>query len=347
MASVTPAIPVFFDARQLGHRPAVELHNGGWADHAEKAERAEIILKALGEHRPARDHGIEPILRVHCPDYVTFLRAAHSDWLAAGRSGDAIGYTWPVVGRRPLALDRIDARLGQYSFDAATPITEGTWDAAYWSAQSALSAVEAVTSGEQAAFALCRPPGHHCGRDYLGGYCYLNSAAIAAAEAMARGRRVAILDIDYHHGNGTQDIFLESGELLFVSIHADPATDYPFFWGFADERGVGAGKGKTLNLPLPRGTAIEPFMGALETGCAAVAEHGTDLLVLSFGADTYAEDPISFFELRVADYARIGARIAALGIPTAIVMEGGYKIDALGRIVTSLLSGFAPGQGTQ
>ena len=336
----TLAIPVFFDARQLGHRPAIELHNGGWADHAEKAERAEIILGALGAQRPARDHGMEPVLRVHCPDYVAFLRSAFADWTATGRGGDAIGYTWPVVRRRALRLDRIDARLGQYSFDAATPIAEGTWEAAYWSAQTALSALGAVMEGESVAFALCRPPGHHCGRDYLGGYCYLNSAAIAAAEAAQSGRRVAILDIDYHHGNGTQDIFYESGEVLFVSIHADPATDYPFYWGFADERGAGAGEGKTLNLPLPRGTGIEAFMAALETACAAIGEHDTDLLVLSFGADTFADDPISFFELGEPDYARIGARVSALGLPTAIVMEGGYRIDALGRIVTSFLSGF-------
>ena len=340
MSAPSPAIPAYFDPRQLEHRPALELHNGSWADYAEKAERAEIILAQFPDPRRARDHGLEPILRVHSPDYVDFLRSAHSDWLAAGRSGDAIGYTWPVVRRRALRLDRIDARLGRFSFDAASPITAGTWDAAYWSAQTALSALDAVLEGESVAFALCRPPGHHCGRDYLGGYCYLNSAAIAAAEAARGGRRVAILDIDYHHGNGTQDIFYESGELLFVSIHADPATDYPFFWGHSDERGSGAGEGKTLNLPLPRGTRIDAYLEALERACAAVADHGTDLLVLSFGADTYADDPISFFELREADYAAIGARVAALRLPTVIVMEGGYAIDALGCIVTAFLSGF-------
>jgi acetoin utilization deacetylase AcuC-like enzyme len=334
------SIPIYFDARQLDHRPALELHNGSWADYAEKAERAEILLAALPQPRPLRDHGVDPILRVHCPDYVDFLRTAHAAWLEAGREGDAIGYTWPVVHRRALDLDRIDARLGRFSYDAATPITAGTWDSAYWSAQSALSAVEAVVGGEPTAFALCRPPGHHSGRDYLGGYCYLNSAAIAAAEAAQRGRRVAILDIDYHHGNGTQDIFLESADVLFVSMHADPAMDYPFFWGHADERGIGAGEGKTLNLPLPRGTTIEPYLDALETACAAIAAHGTDLLVLSFGADTFEGDPISHFKLREEDYAVIGARIAALGLPTAIVMEGGYAIEALGRITTALLSGF-------
>ena len=334
------SVPVFFDPRQLAHRPALELHNGSWADYAEKAERAEIILAEFDAPRAARDHGLDPILEVHCPDYVEFLRTAHAAWLEAGRGGDAIGYTWPVVLRRDLALDRIDAKLGRYSYDAATPITADTWDSAYWSAQSALSAVEAVLDEAlPASFALCRPPGHHSGRDYLGGYCYLNSAAIAATEAVRRGRRVAVLDIDYHHGNGTQDIFSESGEVLFVSIHADPASDYPFFWGHADERGIGAGEGTTLNLPLPRGTAIGAYLEALETACAAVASHGTDLLVLSFGADTYEGDPISFFELREADYAVIGSRIAAL--ESRPRRDGGAYAIARSRIITSLLSGFA------
>ncbi len=341
MAAPSHAIPVFFDPRQLAHQPALELHNGSWADYAEKSARAEIILEQFAVHRPAEDHGLEPILRVHSADYVEFLRSAHEAWLNAGRSGDAIGYTWPVVRRRDLRLDRIDARLGRYSFDAATPITAETWSAAYWSAQAALSAVAAVLEKAQpVAFALCRPPGHHSGRDYLGGYCYLNSAAIAAAEAVRHGRRVAILDIDYHHGNGTQDIFLDSGDVLFASIHADPVMDYPFFWGHADERGIDAGEGKTLNLPLPRGTQIKAYLEALEIACAAIVKHETNLLVLSFGADTFEDDPISYFELREEDYALIGSRTGVLEIPTAIVMEGGYAIEALGRIVTSLLSGF-------
>jgi acetoin utilization deacetylase AcuC-like enzyme len=335
-------IPVFFDDRQLAHQPALELHNGSWAEYAEKASRAEIILQQFERHRPADDHGLDPILRVHSSDYVEFLQSAHQAWLAAGRSGDAIGYTWPVVRRRDVDLDRIDAKLGRFSYDAATPITAGTWQAAYWSAQVALTATAAVIDeGCDVTFALCRPPGHHAGADYLGGYCYLNSAAIAAADAHHRGQRVAILDIDYHHGNGTQDIFLESADVLFVSIHADPSMDYPFFWGHADERGIGRGAGKTLNLPLPRGTGIEPYLEALDRACAAIREHGTDVLVLSYGADTYEDDPISYFKLREQDYAVIGSRIAELRIPTVVIMEGGYAIDALGRNVSSLLSGLS------
>jgi len=343
MSSLSVSVPVFFDVRQLSHQPALELHNGSWAEYAEKASRAEVILKQFKRCQRPRDHGVEPILRVHSREYVDFLRSAHDDWLAAGRTGDAIGYTWPVVRRRDLNLDRIDARLGRYSYDAATPITAGTWEAAYWSAQSALTALDGVLDQrERCSFALCRPPGHHAGRDYLGGYCYLNSAAVAAAEAAHRGRRVAILDIDYHHGNGTQDIFYKSADVLFASIHADPTMDYPFYWGHADERGEGAGQGKTINLPLPRGTRIGSYLDALETACTAVREHGTNLLVLSYGADTFEDDPISRFELRTEDYAVIGSRVAEMNIPTVVVMEGGYAIDELGRNVSSLLSGFGP-----
>ena len=333
-------VPGYFDRRQLAHEPIQELHNGGWSAYAEKSSRAEIIAACFSDLRPARDYGLEPLLNVHDRGYVEFLRSAYVEWRATGRDGDAIGYTWPVVRRRHRDLDRIDAKLGLYSYDAATPIAEGTWEASYWSAQTALTALTAILDGEtRTSFALCRPPGHHSGRDYCGGYCYLNNAAIAAEQARRSGRRVAILDIDYHHGNGTQDIFYDDPDVLFVSIHADPTTDYPFFWGHSDERGDGAGVDKTLNLPLPRGTDLSAYAGALGEGLGAVLAHGTDLLVLSFGADTFEEDPISYFRLRQDDYRAIGGRIASTGLPVLVVMEGGYAIDALGRNVDALLSG--------
>jgi len=334
-------VPGYFDRRQLAHEPVRELHNGGWSDYAEKSSRAEIIAAAFSELNPARDHGLEPVLNVHDRGYVEFLRSSYAEWRATGRDGDAIGYTWPVVRRRRLDLDRIDAKLGLYSYDAATPIAEGTWEASYWSAQTALSALAAILDErKRTTFALCRPPGHHSGRDYCGGYCYLNNAAIAAEQARRSGRRVAILDIDYHHGNGTQDIFYDDPDVLFVSIHADPKTDYPFFWGHSDERGDGAGAGKTLNLPLPRGTGLNGYDAALSKALDAVRDHRADLLVLSFGADTFEEDPISHFRLRQDDYRAIGSCIAAVGLPTLVVMEGGYAIDALGHNVDALLSGF-------
>jgi acetoin utilization deacetylase AcuC-like enzyme len=334
-------VRVFFDDRQRLHAPALELHNGAFVPYAEHPGRIDAILAEIGPTEAPGDHGEAPLLRVHPRPYLDFLRAAFADWHAAGRPGDAAGYAWPVVGRRPLDLDRIDARLGRYSFDASTPIAEGTWEAAYWSAQAALSALDAVLGAERSAFALCRPPGHHAGADYFGGYCYLNNAAVAAEAALAAGtRRVAILDVDYHHGNGTQDIFYARGDVFFASIHADPRTDYPFYWGHADETGEGEGQGATLNLPLPRGTAMRDYEPALDQALEAIAAFRAELLIVSYGADTFAGDPISFFQLRTGDYEPVARRIASLALPTLVVMEGGYAVDVLGANVAAFLGGF-------
>ncbi len=331
-----------FDPRQLAHAPAKEFHNGGWAPHADVPSRAESIVAAIGETSPPRDFGLDPIRAVHFPEYLDFLQSAYAMWRDAGRDGDAVGYVWPVVGRRPLTLSRIDAQLGRFSYDAGTPITHDTWGAAYWGAQTALTALAPVLDGTvRSSFALCRPPGHHSGADYLGGYCYLNNAAIAAQAAVDAGvGPVAILDVDYHHGNGTQDIFWDRGDVFFTSIHADPATDYPFFWGHADERGLDAGEGATLNLPLPRGTSFARYRRALAEALEAIAAFGARTLIVSYGADTFEGDPISYFKIRTPDYADMAADIAALGLPTLVVMEGGYAVDALGANVVSFLSGF-------
>ena len=331
----------FWDERQRGHAPAGEFFNGAVHSAAEHPGRVGAILAAIEPTEPPADLGFEPLLRVHSPEYLDFLRTAHDQWRAAGREGDAFPYTFPVVGRRPLALSRIDALLGQYSFDTSSPIAVKTWDAAYWAAQTALAATDAVLSGERSAFAVCRPPGHHCGRDYLGGYSYLSNAAIAAEHAIASSRtRVAILDVDYHHGNGTQDIFYDRADALYVSIHADPVMDYPYFWGHADERGTGSGEGANLNLPLPRGTDWSDYEPALVQALDRIEQHDPGLLIVSYGADTYEGDPISHFKLKTSDYAPMARRIAALGLPTVVVMEGGYAVDALGANVSEFLSGF-------
>jgi acetoin utilization deacetylase AcuC-like enzyme len=334
-------VRAFFDPRQLGHAPREELHNGGFMPYAEVPSRAEAILAAIGPAELPGDEGEAPILAIHDAGYVDFLKRAPALWREAGRTGDAIPYAFPVVGRRSLALSRIDALLGAHAFDATTPLTDTTWEAAYRSSQTALAATRAVLAGERAAFALCRPPGHHAGADYCGGYCHLNHAAIAAQGARDAGiARVAILDIDYHHGNGTQDIFWTRGDVFYASLHADPATDYPFYWGHADERGAGAGEGATLNLPLPQGTGLEAFRRAQGQALAAIARFDPGLLVVSFGADTWQGDPISRFALATADYAPLAQDIAAAGWPTAILMEGGYAVDALGANVASFLGGF-------
>lgn len=329
----------FWDERQRAHAPAAEFFNGRLNRSVETSTRVDAILEAIGRTQAPDDAGMEPLLRVHSRDYLGFLQSAHSDWREAGRDGDAFPYTFPVVGRRPVELERIDAKLGRYGFDTSSPIGEGTWQSAYWSAQTALAALQAALDDGHA-FALCRPPGHHSGADYFGGYCYLNNAAIAAEAAAAGGRRVAILDIDYHHGNGTQDIFYGRRDVPFASIHADPKTDYPFFWGHSDEAGGGEGEGGTLNLPLPRGTRWGDYEVALDKALGWLGGFSPELLVVSFGADTWGGDPISHFQFETQDYALAGRRIAAAGVPTLVVMEGGYAVEALGANVAEFLSGF-------
>jgi acetoin utilization deacetylase AcuC-like enzyme len=302
---------------------------------AEAPARVAAILDAgIGQPEPPTDQGLSPILRVHDPEYVQFLQTAHADWLAAGRSGDAFPYTFPLVGRRSRQWNRIDATIGNYSFDTSTPIGPGTWQAAYWSAQTAIAAVDAVLSGESASFGLCRPPGHHAARDYCGGYCYLNNAAIAAERGLAAGRKsIAVLDVDYHHGNGTQDIFAGREEVSFASIHADPRTDYPFYWGHADEN-----ERNVLNLPLARGTAWSAYEPALSEAIDWIGQRAPELLIVCYGADTYEADPISHFQLRTGDYAQMAGHIASLSLPTVILMEGGYAVEALGANVAEFLS---------
>ncbi|MGI8706354.1 MAG: histone deacetylase family protein [Sphingomicrobium sp.] len=330
----------FWDERQRAHAPTAEFFNGRLHRSVETPGRPDAILAAIGRTQAPGDQGMEPLRRAHSGDYLQFLQSAHSDWRDAGHDGDAFPYTFPAVRRRPLALERIDARLGRYGFDTASPIAEGTWQSAYWSAQTALAGMLAALD-DRRAFALCRPPGHHSGADYFGGYCYLNNAAIAAEAALANGHRcVAILDVDYHHGNGTQDIFYGRRDVPIASIHADPKTDYPFFWGHSDETGEGEGAGANLNLPLPRGTKWGEYEVALDRALEWLAGFSPELLIVSFGADTWGGDPISHFQLETQDYALVARRIAAAGLPTLIVMEGGYAVDALGANVAEFLSGF-------
>lgn len=326
----------YWDSRQRLHAPKGEFFNGAMHPAEESPARLEAILAAIGPTLTPGDHGLEPILKIHGHAYVEFLKTAHADWLAAGRSGDAFPYTFPLVGRRPRTWDRIDAKIGNYSFDTSTPIGPSTWEASYWSAQTAIAAVDGISSEEPLAFGICRPPGHHAGRDYCGGYSYLNNAAIAAQRALGSGRhRVAILDVDYHHGNGTQDIFAGRSDVLFASIHADPRTDYPFYWGHADESG-----GNILNLPLPRGTEWGSYASALDEALGWIAKASPELLIVSFGADTHEADPISHFRLKTSDYNLMARKVAALNFPTVVLMEGGYAIEALGQNVRALLSGF-------
>ncbi|WP_118178489.1 histone deacetylase family protein [Paraburkholderia phosphatilytica] len=329
----------------------VELKDGVVSDSFEEPARAETVLARvhtaqLGEVAAPTRYGPAQYVGAHSEAYVAFLAGAWDEWQATGRPGQALPLVWPVRGLPSTRVPEfIDGKLGFFSMDAGAPINAGTWDAVRASADCALSGIDALGArsgaGAQGAFALCRPPGHHAGHAFAGGYCYLNNAAIAAQHALAGGaKRAAILDVDFHHGNGTQEIFYERADVLFASIHGDPAVSYPYFSGFADERGAAAGEGFNLNLPLPKGTAWATYETALQTAIAAIERHAPDVLVVSLGVDTFEHDPISHFRLRTSDYPRIGAAIAALRVPTLFVMEGGYMVDEIGVNAVNVLLGF-------
>ena len=329
------------------HHGNHEFSNGLLVPCFEMPRRAELVLErvkaqGLGEVIPPDDYGLEPILRVHAPNLVRFLQTAWDQWAALGRTHDALPMAWPVRGmnqsREP---DQIDAKLGFFSLDAGSPIQAGTWQAVYGSAQVALTGAKLVSSGANAAFALCRPPGHHAASDYIGGYCYLNNAAIAAQALRDAGAtRVAVLDVDYHHGNGTQTIFYDRADVLVINLHADPMVEYPFYLGHADERGIGAGEGFNLNYPMPHGTGFDAWFEALEDACKRLQQYAPDVIVVSLGVDTYKDDPISQFKLDSPDYLRIGERIARLKKPALFVMEGGYAIEPIGVNAVNVLEGF-------
>jgi acetoin utilization deacetylase AcuC-like enzyme len=325
----------------------VELKDGAVSESFEKPVRAETVLhqvKAarLGDVVSPTLYERHHYVGAHSERYVEFLAGAWGEWKATGRSCQALPLVWPVRGLPGKAMPQfVDGKLGFFSMDAGSPINAGTWDAVCSSANSALTGIDALSDGMRAAFALCRPPGHHAGHEYMGGYCYLNNAAIAAQRCLDRGaQRVAILDIDFHHGNGTQDIFYERNDVLFVSIHGDPSVSYPYFSGHPDERGAHAGTGFNINLPLPRDTAFDLYEAALQRACVAIAQYGADALIVSLGVDTFEGDPISHFRLRTSDFPRIGQILATFNLPTLFVMEGGYMVDEIGINAVNVLLGF-------
>ena len=350
---------VIHNPEHARHAGRHEMFRGRLVPCHEVPQRLDHVLAELQRRRvgplttPAQVHAGEDaafealLRRVHAPRYLDFLARAWADWVAldpANAELDALPSVWPVRGfRADVEPDNFAARLGLYSFDAGTPLTAGTWIAARSGAHGAVLAARAVAAGSvPSAFALSRPPGHHAGADFFGGYCFLNNAALAAQTLRDSGfARVAVLDVDYHHGNGTQSLFYERPDVLTVSIHGDPRTEYPFYLGHADERGAGAGAGCNLNLPLPRGTGFARWHEALLQGIDAVRSFGAQALVVALGVDTFEGDPISGFQLRSADYLQVGASLATLGLPTVFSFEGGYAVAEVGVNVANVLEGFA------
>jgi acetoin utilization deacetylase AcuC-like enzyme len=329
------------------HRPREPFHDfGRVVAPPEVPERVDRILDAihaarLGEIREPSEHGADPLLAVHSRDYVEFLATAHAQWRAATGAGvhdEAVAYARAIRGQPIEEPRHIVAKLGWYSHDT-DPILGGTWEAASAAVDVAMTGWDAVVAGAPGVYALCRPPGHHAAAESFGGYCYLNNAAISAQAWVGIGARVAVLDVDYHHGNGTQQIFYDREDVLFVSLHADPAVEYPFFLGYADERGWGAGQDANRNFPLPLGTDWSTYAVALDAALAVIRRVAPDALVVSLGVDTAFEDPDGF-ELRGDDYVRMGEAVGALRLPTLFVQEGGYCLDVLGRNVANVLMGF-------
>lgn len=339
---------VFADqTRQSRHYPSGFLVNGAMQPNPEKPERMERLLAgvAKGGHdlRAPEDHGLGPIAAVHTPAYVKFLSTIYERWR---RIPDATEEIFPNIHPDNRTASYPLSAAGQAGFhitDMSCPIGEHTWEAARWSANCAVSAARAVLDGENEAYALCRPPGHHCFSDLAGGFCYLNNSAIAAQILRGTHDRVAIIDVDLHHGNGTQGIFYERSDVFTLSIHADPARFYPFFWGHAHETGEGAGRGYNLNVPLPRGTGDDGFMKGLETGLDQVRAFAPGAIVIALGLDAFEGDPFGGLSVSTPGFARMAQMLAALGLPTVIVQEGGYLCDELGDNLHAFLAGFETG----
>jgi acetoin utilization deacetylase AcuC-like enzyme len=337
---------IFSEDHRLHVSPG-ELNFGEFMPAFEKPERAEIILSrvrevGLGPVRAPDRFPAEAILRIHDAGMVALLETAAAEWATLDRRGAASPFTFAARGMRQDRVPKgLDGRLAYYCFDAGTPLTATSWQAIRSSVDVALTGAKAITEGRRAIFSLCRPPGHHAGSDHYGGYCFLNNAAIAAQALLDGGaRRVAILDVDYHHGNGTQQIFYGRRDVLVVNIHATPDQEYPFLLGFEDEPGAGAGEGYNLNLPLPWGSDWQQWGAALEAGCKRVEAYGPDVVLVSLGVDTYKNDPISEFKLDHDDFTRMGERIAKLQRPTLFVMEGGYAVAEIGINAVNVLTGF-------
>ncbi|KGE78394.1 histone deacetylase family protein [Halomonas salina] len=328
-------------------RARTELDSGELVTPYECPERVELVLRrvrevGLGEVRAPEAFGLEPVLAVHDRGYVDFLASCWDDWRAAGHGGEAIPSIWPTrTMRDDIIPEHVEGRLGHYALAAETSICEGTFEAAVASKDIALSAVSHTLASGEPSFGLCRPPGHHAATDQFGGYCFFNNAAIAAQHALDSGKgRVAVLDVDFHHGNGTQQIFYERDDVLFASLHGDPRTCFPYFLGHADETGRGPGEGFNFNYPMAPGTDFAAWSLALDDALTRIREAGCELLVVSLGVDAFEHDPISAFKLTSNDFTELGRRLAGAGLPTTFLLEGGYAVEEIGINAVNVLTGF-------
>ncbi|MDX1711479.1 MAG: histone deacetylase family protein [Rhodovibrionaceae bacterium] len=340
---------IVFSEKHDIHYPRHFLVNGALEDNPEVPERAGALLDAAradGHDIVApEDYGRGPIADVHTAEYLDFLSRIYMRWQRIeGASEEVIPNIHPN-GRAGGYPASAVGQAGYHMADTACPIGDGTWEAACESANVAVHAAIQVLNGADAAYALCRPPGHHAFADMAGGFCYLNNSAIAAQYLRRSVNRVAILDVDLHHGNGTQGIFYERPDVLTVSLHADPVRFYPFFWGYAEERGTGPGLGFNLNVPLVRGTGDDDYVKAMAPALRRIVAFAPDTLVVALGLDAHESDPLAGLAITTPGFAAIGREIGGLGMPTVLVQEGGYMNEALGANLQSFLSGFLDNRG--
>ena len=344
------SIPVTWsDAHRL-HAPGTAVWVGARIDADELPQRAELIRATLEESGApvveAVPHPDEPLLAVHDDGLVDFLRTAWENWQAGGMPeaagvDDLVGYIYPTAGLvgdlEPHVPTALSARTGSWAFDTMTPVGEGTWKAARGAVDVALTAVDLVLDGAPAAYACCRPPGHHVTRSAYGGSCYLNNTAVAAQYLRDRGKScVAIVDVDAHHGNGAQAIFWERDDVLTASVHVDPGAGwFPHFLGFEDETGRA-----NVNLPLPPGSGDAIWLAAVDRLAATVEEYGCDALVVALGVDAAAGDPNSPLAVSEDGYREAGRLLGALGLPSVLVQEGGYVLETIGPLVRATLEAF-------
>jgi len=335
---------VIFSEVQKIHYPQHFLSSGALQSNPEVPERADRLLQAalsagLGLVEP-EDFGLDPIAAVHTPEYLQFLQNIYRRWCYIdGASAEVVPNIHPDRRNGVYPASAV-GQAGFHMLDTGCPIGAETWVSALASAHTAVQGAALLLDEEMAAYALCRPPGHHAGRDFAAGFCYLNNSAIAAQELLAEFGRVAILDVDVHHGNGTQDIFYQRSDVLTVSLHADPLRFYPFFWGHAAERGEGEGLGYNLNIPLPRGTADKDYLTELDRALQRIESFAPGALVVALGLDAHESDPFQGLAITTAGFGKVARRIAALKLPTLLVQEGGYLSDDLGDSLQSFLEGF-------
>jgi acetoin utilization deacetylase AcuC-like enzyme len=346
------AMHVFFSETQTRHSPQKFLMAGKVVAPFETPDRCRVLARSLAALGlpviDPGDHGMQAIRAVHDAGYLDFLKSAHAEWSRLPASGPEV---WPNIhpwrGRgadqarkAPPPGASIVGRAGWYVGDMAVAMGEGTWEAAYASAQAAIAGATALLTGHTSAFALCRPPGHHAYADRASGFCFLNNAAIAAERLRRKFAKVAILDFDTHHGDGTQAIFDRRGDVFFGSVHTDPTAYYPFYSGFAEEAGRAGGRGATLNIPLPQGADDASYIAGCARLVRAAAEFGAEAVVLSAGWDAHKDDPLSKLAVTTAAFSAIGHVFGALPVPVLVVQEGGYSPGASAEAVPAFLGAF-------